>query len=233
MKKSSSPSRRIELGFIAALAFVLAAFEWTAVEFDSSPAWVQAPGLSLEPEVIPASTASKPKPPVRNLHIAPEVHPDPPTGPEPAPDPNPNADPLDGKLHGFDFGDGDDGDDGDWEVETVLVAEHMPHFETCANVLNRDEERACTEAQMIRLIQSCAKFPPLLKEMRIGGVVYLQFNINEFGEVQDEQILKPAHPKLNEAALSALHCIPRMEPGTQQGRPVRVTYTIPVRFTVR
>lgn len=231
MKKQPSFSRRIELGFIAALAFVLASFEWTAVEFGHSSTWVHDQGLSLEPEIVPASAPSKPKPPIRNLQIAPEVHPDPPTGPEPAPDPNPNKDPLAGKLRGFDFDDFGDGDDG--EIETVLIAEHMPHFETCTNVLNREDERACTEAQMIRLIQSCAKFPPLLKDMRIGGVVYLQFNINEFGEVQDEQILKPAHPKLNEAALAALHCIPRMEPGTQQGRPVRVTYTIPVRFTVR
>ena len=75
--------------------------------------------------------------------------------------------------------------------------------------------------------------PPSLREAGIGGVVYLQFNINEFGTIQDETVLKSAHPKLDKAALEALQCIPRMEPRTQQGRPVRVTYTIPVRFTIR
>ena len=64
-------------------------------------------------------------------------------------------------------------------------------------------------------------------------MVYLQFNINEYGNIQDETILKSAHPKLDKVALEALRCIPRLEPGTQQGRSVRVTYTIPVRFTIR
>ena len=64
-------------------------------------------------------------------------------------------------------------------------------------------------------------------------MVYLKFNVNEFGTILDEIALKSAHPKLDKAALEALQCIPRMEPRTQQGRPVRVTYTIPVRFTIR
>jgi TonB family protein len=43
--------------------------------------------------------------------------------------------------------------------------------------------------------------PPSLREAGIGGVVYLQFNINEFGTIQDETVLKSAHPKLDKAAL--------------------------------
>ena len=57
--------------------------------------------------------------------------------------------------------------------------------------------------------------------------------VNEFGEVTDESVLKSAHPDLDESALAALECIPQMVPGSQQGKPVRVTYTIPVRFTIR
>jgi TonB family protein len=58
---------------------------------------------------------------------------------------------------------------------------------------------------MIRMIQACAKFPPpILREAGIGGVVYLHFNVNEYGNIQDETILKSAHPKLDKAALEAL-----------------------------
>ena len=39
-----------------------------------------------------------------------------------------------------------------------------------------------------------------LREAGIGGVVYLQFNVNEFGTIQDETVLKSAHPKLDKAA---------------------------------
>ena len=114
MKKHPTPRRRIELGFIAALALVLAAFEWTAFEFDTVQHSAYTGGLALEAEVVPPNAPSKPAPPVRNLLITPEIHPDPPVGPEPSPDPDPTIDPLAGKIQGFDFGDFGDGDDGDW-----------------------------------------------------------------------------------------------------------------------
>ena len=87
MKKHPTPRRRIELGFIAALALVLAAFEWTAFEYDTVQHSAYTGGLALEAEVIPPNAPSKPAPPVRNLLITPEIHPDPPVGPEPSPDP--------------------------------------------------------------------------------------------------------------------------------------------------
>jgi hypothetical protein len=105
MKKHPAPRRRIELGFIAALALVLAAFEWTAYEYDTAQYSAYTGGLTLEAEVVPPSAPSRPAPPVRNLPITPEIHPDPPVGPEPSPDPDPAIDPLAGKIQGFDFGD--------------------------------------------------------------------------------------------------------------------------------
>ena len=91
----------------------------------------------------------------------------------------------------------------------------MPHFSN-ANVLNRDEERACTEGQMIRMIQRVPSFPPSCAK-RASAAWCLQFNVNEFGAIRDETVLKSAHPKLDKAALDA-H-IPRLEPGTQQEGP--------------
>ena len=231
MKKTPPTRRRFELGLLASLAFILAAFEWTEVETGKTAFYADYNGLMLEPELVPAHIISKPAPPQRPLNIDPIITPEPPK-PDPSPVSFPEKDPLLGKLHAFDideFGSGD----GEEEIETVLVAEHMPHFRDCTDVLDRDAERNCTEQSMISMIQSCAKFPPMLREAGIGGVVFVQFNVDEFGHIRDAQVLKEAHPKLNRAALQALDCIPQMEPGTQQGRPVRVTYTIPVRFTVR
>jgi hypothetical protein len=158
MKKHPAPRRRIELGFSAALALVLAAFEWAAYQYDTAQYSAYTGGLTLEAEVVPPNAPSRPAPPVRNLPITPEIHPDPPVGPEPSPDPA--IDPLAGKIQDFDFGDFGDSEYGDWEVETVLVAEHMPHFTECYIVLDRDAEHACTEGQIIRMIQACTKFPP-------------------------------------------------------------------------
>lgn len=232
MKNIPPFRRRFELGFIASMALALAAFEWTATEYLSPVAWVHSSGTLLESEVAPSHTPPKPSPPPRLWNMSPNIHPDPPKS-TPMPPAHPNPDPLLGKLHAFDGSDWGDGGDEEDDVETLLVAEHMPHFSDCTNVLDRDAEQICTEQTLISLIQDCAKFPAVLREAGVGGVVYLQFIVNEFGVIQDAQTLKSAHPKLDRAAMEALNCIPRMEPGTQQGRPVRVSYTLPVRFTVR
>ena len=66
MKNHPAPRRRIELGLIAALALVLAAFEWTAYEYDTVQHSVYTGGLALEAEVVPptrrASRSARSKP---------------------------------------------------------------------------------------------------------------------------------------------------------------------------
>lgn len=228
MNTPNKPQRLFHLGLITALACSLAAFEWTVVEWGQPAGWeFQAVDL-LEEELVPTHVLAKPRPPVQNRILVPVIHPDPSPS---VSDPAPRKDPLLGKIQEIDF-------DSFWEeepdpIETVFIAEHMPHFEDCSNLLDRASERTCTESRLIGLIQSCAKFPPLLKEARIGGVVFVQFNVDEFGRVTDSTVLKGSHPQLDQAALDALSCIPPMVPGSQQGQPVRVTYTIPVRFTIR
>jgi protein TonB len=228
MNESKIP-RLFPLGLIAALSITLASFEWTALEWAEPAGWsFQATSL-LEMEIAPVSVPTKPVPPPRPF-VNPRVVTQLIESAIPIPEPNPSI--ILGELHDFSsYGDGNG--DGVEEIETVLFAEHMPRFASCTNILNQDQERFCTESEMIRLIQSCAVFPRRLVDAGVGGVVFLQFNVNEFGDVSSPAILKSAHPDLDQSALQALKCLPEMIAGSQHGKPVRVTYTIPVRFTIR
>tara|TARA_B110000285_G_C15123045_1_gene618434 strand:- start:997 stop:1695 length:699 start_codon:yes stop_codon:yes gene_type:complete len=232
MNEPKTP-RLFPLGLIAALAITLASFEWTVMEWGEPAGWSYQSQSLLDVEIAPVSVPSKPVPPPR-----PFVHPfivDEPIEPTISlPAPNPDLDPLLGRLHDFsDYGDHNGNETDDWDIETVMIAEHMPRFNSCTNVLDSQQERMCTESEMIRIIQSCAKFPRRLVDAGAGGVVFIQFNVNEYGDIEEASILKSAHPALDKSALDALDCVPQMIAGTQQGKPVRVTYTIPVRFTVR
>ena len=229
MIPSKAPKGLFQLGLIVSFSLVLVAFEWTETEWDETAGWAYSNNNLLEAEMVPVHLPANPTPPVRAIGIAPEINPEPRPKPAPQPITDPHFDPLEGQL--FELGFVDEG--GEEEIETLLIAEHMPHFNGCENVLDRSLERACTEAEMIAIIQRCAQFPKNLRSRAISGVVYLQFNIDEYGEVSRQKVLKGAHPSFNQSALSALDCIPKMIPGTQQGQPVRVTYTIPVRFTIR
>jgi protein TonB len=118
------------------------------------------------------------------------------------------------------------------EPATLLVADHMPSFDECVDVLDPTAERQCSEQRIIEYIQSCVEFPQHMRDASISGVVYLEYVVDEFGTVRDARILKSPHPAFNGTVLECIEGLPFMNPGRQQGRPVRVQYTLPVRFSL-
>lgn len=152
MIPSKAPKGLFQLGLIVSFSLVLVAFEWTQTEWDEPAGWAYSNNNLLEAEMVPVHLPAKPIPPVRAIGIAPEINPEPPPKPAPQPITDPHFDPLEGQL--FELGFVDEG--GEEEIETLLIAEHMPHFNGCENVLDRSLERACTEAEMIAIIQRCA-----------------------------------------------------------------------------
>ena len=61
--------------------------------------------------------------------------------------------------------------------------------------------------------------------------IYLQFKIDYTGEIIDINARGP-HPKLEEEAIRVAKKLPKMKPGKQKGKPVRVGYTLPITFNV-
>lgn len=232
-RKAAAPPSFV-LGLTAVLALTWAAFEWSTFTWSSahSASLHAAPLNLLEVEVAPTSVPVKPPPPP-----APPV---PPTGP-PEPTgpiralPGPPAAPT-GPTFFTDW-DGLLGPDPEpvisSEPVTLLVADHMPAFGQCVNVLDTDAERQCTEQAIIAYMQDCVEFPRHMKAAGISGTVYLEYVIDEFGKVRNPRILRAPHPAFEGTTLDCIEGLPAMHPGRQQGRPVRVQYTLPIRFSLR
>ena len=73
-------------------------------------------------------------------------------------------------------------------------------------------------------------YPKEAKEVGASGTVTVQFVVGRNGKVQEVQVLKGVHPALNAEAVRMVSSSPKWKPGKVEGRPVRVTYTIPVVF---
>jgi len=231
MPKTTSPQPFFLLGLIAALSMTWAALEWTQFEWSTAHAssGYELPSDLLEVELVPNSVPIKPPPPAHPIHPIelPGPEPDPfPTAPLP-PQPDPQFfgdwDGLIGPKTDPGFGE---------EIETLLVADHMPAFAECVQILDPEAERNCTEQRIISHMQSCVEFPRQMKEIGIEGVVYLQYVIDENGHVKDATILRAPHSAFEATALQCIEGLPVMKPGKQQGRSVRVQYTLPVRFSL-
>ena len=61
------------------------------------------------------------------------------------------------------------------------------------------------------------------------GTVLVQFVINEYGEVIEPEIIDTFNIELNDAIIDKVMCI-QFEPATQNGRPVKVRYNLPILF---
>jgi TonB family protein len=74
------------------------------------------------------------------------------------------------------------------------------------------------------------KYPIEAQERKIEGIVYVSFIIDTDGSIESARIVRGVHPLLDEEALRIARGIRGFIPGYQDGKPVRVQFTIPLRF---
>ena len=86
------------------------------------------------------------------------------------------------------------------------------------------------EAAMMRFIAKNIKYPALAIENNITGTVYVQFIIDENGDVKNATVIKGIGWGCDEEALRVINAMPKWTPGSQKGKNVKVTYLLPIRF---
>ncbi|MDX1642615.1 MAG: TonB family protein, partial [Balneolaceae bacterium] len=67
------------------------------------------------------------------------------------------------------------------------------------------------------------------RQKSIEGRVYVQFIVNEQGDVEDAKVIRGIGGGADEEALRVVRQA-KFEPGMQRGRPVRVQYSLPIFF---
>lgn len=81
-------------------------------------------------------------------------------------------------------------------------------------------------------IQNEIEYPEMARRAGIEGRVYVQFIVNEKGEVEDPRVIRGIGGGADEEALRAVKQA-KFKPGMQRGRPVRVQYSLPVVFRLQ
>lgn len=76
------------------------------------------------------------------------------------------------------------------------------------------------------------RYPEDAKENNIEGTVYVQFIVNEDGNISDVEVQKGLGFGLDEEAIRCIKILPKWKPGFQDGVPVKVIYNMPIRFSL-
>lgn len=228
MEVKKSPKANLEsrkpiftqIGLVVVLSLVLIAFEWTStdVNVDLEAAEEE---VAVEEEIIPITRQEEVKPP-------------------PPPPPPAVADilnivdddvELDLELEIMDTEMNQDAmvdytavyevpEETREDGEIFMIVEEMPEFPG-------------GEGELQKYLASSVRYPVIAQENGIQGRVYIQFVINQRGEVTNVTILRGVDPSLDREAVRVVEAMPKWKPGKQRNRPVRVSYTVPINFVLQ
>ncbi|MGB0888581.1 MAG: TonB family protein [Vicingaceae bacterium] len=76
-------------------------------------------------------------------------------------------------------------------------------------------------------------YPSEAKLQGIQGKVFVNFVIDKTGAVTETNIVKGVHELLDNEALKIVNSFPNWSPGIQKGKPVSVSYNLPLNFKLR
>ena len=86
------------------------------------------------------------------------------------------------------------------------------------------------ESALLAYVAQHLKYPEQAIRDSVQGVVQLRFVVLENGHVGKVQIIKSLESHCDAEAKRVVKYFPRFIPGKQQGKAVRVWYTLPIRF---
>lgn len=104
--------------------------------------------------------------------------------------------------------------------EVSFIVEEMPEFPG-------------GEIALLKFISNAIRYPVTAQKTGIQGKVYVTFIVDKDGGITDVRISQGVDPLLDREALRVVKSLPKWNPGKQRGKPVRVSYTIPINFVLQ
>ncbi len=111
------------------------------------------------------------------------------------------------------------------------IIEEVPIFPGCKGT--KAQKKACLNKKLRKHVQRYFD-AELANELGLSPgkkKIYVQFKIDKDGSITGINARAP-HPRLKKEAIRIAKKIPKMKPGRQRGRAVRVGYTLPITFNV-
>ncbi len=115
-------------------------------------------------------------------------------------------------------------------VVPFAVIENVPVFPGCENA-SKEEQKACFQEKILEHVRKNFSYPEIAREMEIQGKVFVQFYIDSKGYVTGIRTRGPDR-LLEKEAERIVASLPKMIPGNQRGRAVKVPYSIPINFKI-
>ncbi|MBC6699380.1 TonB family protein [Hymenobacter puniceus] len=85
---------------------------------------------------------------------------------------------------------------------------------------------------LLNFIARNVHYPGTAFRNRVQGKVQIGFVLNAKGEVENVRVIQSLSPETDAEAMRVVRQLRSFQPGQQDGQPVRVSYTLPIKFTL-
>jgi len=209
------------LGLVVSLGIMLVAFEWTAKP-EKADSLGTIGAVNVEEEIIPITREQEIKPP-------------------PPPPPPQVIEVLNIVDDDVDIDDELKIEDSEADDKTLITVAPV------VSVAKEEEEETAEvffivedmpefpggEMALRTYIANAIKYPVIAQENGIQGKVYVTFVVGKDGSVSNATIARGVDPSIDKEALRVVNALPKWKPGKQRGKPVNVSYTVPINFVLQ
>ncbi len=125
------------------------------------------------------------------------------------------------------------------EDEGILHMSHTaPLFPGCEELASDVEARKiCSEEKLLKYLYSKIQYPQYALDHDVEGRCVITFVVEKDGKISHAKILKDIGGGCGEEALRVVNSMNEMPlawiPGTNDGKPVRVRFNLPVKFQLK
>ncbi len=105
------------------------------------------------------------------------------------------------------------------EEKPYTIVEQMPEFPG-------------GEEEMRKFLAKNVTYPVVAQENGISGTVFVAFVVGPDGTITKARVIRGFDKYCEEEALRVIRTMPHWKPGRQNGKPVFVQFTVPIKFTL-
>lgn len=114
------------------------------------------------------------------------------------------------------------------EILNFAIVESVPIFPGCENEPSNEAKKLCFQRQIMSFVSRNFEFPEMARQMGISGKVYVNFVIEKNGSISNAEVVRGVDPLLDDEAIRVVKMIPKLIPAKQRGKPVRMSFTLPI-----
>lgn len=115
-------------------------------------------------------------------------------------------------------------------LESLSTLGDKPENDSIYQIVDEMPEFPGGEAAMMKFVANNVKYPQEARDKEIDGRVFISFVVEKDGSVSNVKVMRGIGGGCDEEAVRVISAMPKWKPGFKDGKPVRVSYMMPINF---